>query len=188
MCSTREVGQKQPPHPPPLLPGLERKVGSQVAKTQEKARPWEGSLADRRQLVNVLGGDHLFCPKPPPHHGSTQTGMDPGSRVGRRRRRRQTPGSRRYLFSARPPKGQGGSPGGSAPAAGLLEKAASRFQLSWRSRTAEAGSPAGDAICLQESISSPWRPRAAQARSQPQGRERSSPGSNTGLDLSSWDS
>lgn len=75
VCSIREARQKQPPHPPHLLPGLERKASSHGAKTQEKARPWEGYLADRRRLINVLGGDHLFRPKLP----TPAPAMDPGS-------------------------------------------------------------------------------------------------------------
>lgn len=144
VCSTREARRNQPPHPPhppPLLPGLERKADSQGAKTQEKARPWEGSLADRRQLINVLGGDPVSpqTPLPLPWIHADRLWLGWGGGGGR-------PGTAGVIcFQHNHQRDREGAPWAQLQ---LLEKASSQFQLSWRSRTAEAGSPARDAVCL----------------------------------------
>lgn len=65
-----------PPHPQGKAP--------KVLKPRKKEGPQRLPCRQDAAGSCVLGGDHLFCPKPPRDHRSKQTGS--GSRMGERRR------------------------------------------------------------------------------------------------------
>lgn len=118
--------------------GAQGKAASQAATTQEKAGPREeGFPADRMELVGGDQlGDHLFCPKTPPPTDARQA-LAAWRLVGRGGGKPGTAGG--ICFQHSHHRDRDRALWAQLPAG---EKASAQFQLSWRSRTAEAGSPA----------------------------------------------